>query len=98
MRLRMSKARTHIFVSGGVQGVFFRSATAETADGLGLNGWVRNLSDGRVEIIAEGKKEAARSLIEWCYQGTPAAQVAAVEVLWETPTGEFARFEQRHTF
>ena len=94
----MPKVRAHIFVSGRVQGVFFRSAAAETADGLNLNGWVRNLSDGRVEIVAEGDKEAAQSLIDWCYDGPPNAQVGGVEILWETPTGEFSSFEQKHTF
>ncbi|MFA5867559.1 MAG: acylphosphatase [Actinomycetota bacterium] len=94
----MPESRAHIFVSGHVQGVFFRAAAAETADGLDLCGWVRNLSDGRVEIVAEGNKEAARRLIDWCYEGPPAAQVAGVEIQWETPTGEFTTFEQKHTF
>ncbi len=94
----MPETRAHVFVSGRVQGVFFRSATAENADKFGLRGWVRNLSDGRVEIVAEGDKEAARSLIDWCYEGPPAAQVNDVEVRWETPTAEFTSFEQRHTF
>jgi len=51
-----------------------------------------------VEIVAEGNKEAARRLIDWCYEGPPAAQVAGVEIQWETPTGEFTTFEQKHTF
>jgi acylphosphatase len=94
----MPEARAHIFVSGRVQGVFFRGDTVERADRLQLTGWARNLSDGRVEIVAEGGKEAAQSLIDWCWQGPTDAQVSDVEILWETPTGEFNGFEQKHTF
>lgn len=97
-RLKMPDSRAHVFVSGRVQGVFFRSMTAEVADAEGLTGWVRNLADGRVEIVAEGGKEEAQRLIDWCYDGPPKAIVTEVEILWETPTGEFTTFEQKHTF
>jgi acylphosphatase len=98
MRSERPEARAHVFVSGRVQGVFFRGETVDQAVSLGLSGWVRNLSDGRVEIVAEGAKEDAQSLIDWCYDGPPAAVVTGVEILWETSTGEFNTFEQKHTF
>lgn len=94
----MPDSRAHVFVSGYVQGVFFRSMTADVAAAQDLTGWVRNLSDGRVEIVAEGAKERCQRLIDWCYEGPANARVDKVEILWETPTGEFKTFEQKHTF
>lgn len=85
--------QVHILVSGRVQGVFFRSRTQEEAQKLGLVGWVRNTSDGRVEIVAEGKKEKLEELISWCKKGPLFAKVEDVEVEWQEPTGEFQSFE-----
>lgn len=68
-------------VSGRVQGVFFRQGTADTATRLGLDGWVRNLPDGRVEGIAAGSPEALAELRGWLDRGPPAARVDGVE--WE---------------
>lgn len=85
-------ARAHIFVSGRVQGVFYRARTRETALAHGLTGWVRNCADGRVEVLMEGEKENVTRVISWCRQGPPAAYVADVETLWEEPTGEFFDF------
>lgn len=79
--------RAHVFVSGEVQGVFFRSNTRQQAVRLGLKGWVRNLRDGRVEAVFEGEDAAIRRIIEWCHEGPPHATVERVEVLWEDPTG-----------
>lgn len=62
-------------VSGKVQGVFFRASTRNEALRLGLNGYARNLADGRVEVVAEGRPEALRELEQWLWQGPPAAQV-----------------------
>lgn len=62
-------------VSGKVQGVFFRASTRNEALRLGLNGYARNLADGRVEVVAEGRLEALRELEQWLWQGPPAAQV-----------------------
>ncbi len=86
------RSRVHITVSGRVQGVFFRANTVDVARRLGLVGFVRNLPDGRVEVVAEGEEEKLRELIAWCHQGPPLARVTGVEVRWETPTGEFADF------
>lgn len=69
-----------IFVSGRVQGVFYRKYTALKATELGVTGFVRNLPDGRVEILAEGTKEQISALETWCYRGSPKSQVTAVDV------------------
>ena len=69
------KALAHAFVSGRVQGVFFRSQTRHIADRYGVNGWVRNLPDGRVEAVFEGEKEAVEALIEFCKRGPSGASV-----------------------
>jgi acylphosphatase len=80
-------ARRHLWVSGRVQGVWYRGACAEQAHALGISGWARNLTDGRVEIAAEGAVEALDELVEWCRHGPPAARVTAVEVRAEEPEG-----------
>ena len=88
--------RAHIFVSGRVQGVFYRATTQEVAKRLRLKGWVRNLPDGRVEIVAEGPEDALKALIDWCWEGPPLAKVEDVKVIWEEPTGEFEDFVVRY--
>ena len=67
-------------VSGRVQGVYYRAATAERAAELGLTGWVKNLPDGRVEAVARGPLDALVELAAWLWQGPPAARVASVLV------------------
>jgi acylphosphatase len=79
--------RRHLFVSGRVQGVWYRGSCADVARGLGVAGWARNLPDGRVEVVAEGPDEAVQRLVEWCRQGPPAARVAGVEERSERPEG-----------
>ncbi|BBA33105.1 acylphosphatase [Methylocaldum marinum] len=89
--------RIHVFVSGLVQGVFFRAATRERAVALGIKGWVRNLPDGRVEILAEGASDRIAEFLDWCASGPPRAKVDALEVIDEIPSGGFVSFEvQRH--
>lgn len=82
------------FVSGRVQGVFFRASTRERAQQLGCRGYARNLVDGRVEVLAVGEPAAVDALIEWLWRGPPAAQVADVRCtdvvlgeLGEVPSG-----------
>lgn len=77
--------RAHVFVSGTVQGVFFRQATSEQARGAGVNGWVRNNADGRVEAVFEGSEDAVDSLVRWCHEGPPWAEVERVDVRREEP-------------
>ena len=86
------KKRAHIFVSGRVQGVFFRDHTQRLANSLNLTGWVRNLRDGRVEVLAEGDKENIEDLIKGLKQGPPLARVKKVDVEWGDYKGEFEDF------
>ena len=77
-------------VAGRVQGVYYRSATAEEARRLKLDGWVRNLTDGRVEVVAAGAPTAIATLASWLWQGPPAARVESVyleEWAEAVPTG-----------
>ena len=85
--------RIHAFVSGRVQGVFYRAETRKQAAGLSLTGWVRNLPDGRVEILAEGEEQCVHKLIAWCQQGPPRSRVDQVEEFAEEYTGEYGSFE-----
>ena len=82
------EVRAHVWFSGRVQGVFFRANTEKKARELGVRGWVRNLSDGRVETIFEGEESDVNALIEWCRTSQPYARVTDVEVAWEEPKGE----------
>jgi acylphosphatase len=91
------KVRAHIFVSGRVQGVFFRIETREQARKINITGWVRNTSDSRVEAIFEGKREDVEKMIEFCKSGPPAARVIKTDVQWEKYTGEFKTFKMRRT-
>lgn len=86
------KARAHIFVSGRVQGVFFRDHAQRWARSLGLTGWVKNLWDGRVELLTEGEQEDIEKLIARLKQGPPVAQVENVDVTWEEYKDEFSDF------
>jgi acylphosphatase len=67
-------------VAGRVQGVFYRSATADEARRLRLDGWVKNLPDGRVEVVAAGEAAAIAALARWLWQGPPAARVESVQL------------------
>ena len=90
------KARAHIFVSGWVQGVFFRDQTQKWANSLSITGWVRNLKDGRVEVMAEGDEEKVEDLISQLKQGPSLARVENVDVDWEDYKGEFEDFSITH--
>lgn len=65
-------------VAGRVQGVYYRASTQRRAEALGLTGWVRNLPDGRVELVAMGAEHALRELQDWLWQGPAQAQVTEV--------------------
>ena len=82
------RTRAHVFVSGRVQGVYFRATTRDTAEEQGVDGWVRNLQDGRVEAVFEGSEDAVESMVEFCHEGSPMAEVEDVEVEYEAPQGE----------
>ena len=85
--------RAHLFVTGYVQGVFYRHTAAKNARSRGLTGWVKNLPDGRVEAVIEGEEEPVRRLVEWCRSGPPHATVENVEVSWESFSGDFSGFQ-----
>lgn len=76
----MARICLHGFVSGRVQGVYYRQSTQQQAERLGIDGWVRNLVDGRVEVLLEGEEELVRELERWLYEGPADAEVVAVEV------------------
>ena len=78
--------RRHMWVSGTVQGVWYRGSCAEHARVFAVSG-CRNLPDGRVEVVAEGEPEAVDQLVQWCHQGPAYAYVTGVEVRAETPEG-----------
>lgn len=88
--------RTHVFISGRVQGVFFRSSTRDKAMELGITGWVRNLFDGRVEAVFEGEKENVEKIVQWCRKGNKIAKVEDVEIVYDKYTGEFNGFSIRY--
>jgi acylphosphatase len=87
--------RRHVWISGRVQGVWFRESTRRLALEAGVSGWVRNLPDGRVEAMFEGEEERVVRLIEFVRQGPPRARVASVEVVEEPPAAASGRFEVR---
>lgn len=89
----MNRCR-HYKVSGRVQGVFFRASTESTARRLGLTGWVRNLPDGGVELVACGDESKLQELEQWLWQGPPHARVEQVTGR-EVPTQLFSGFSVR---
>jgi acylphosphatase len=90
------KARAKVLVSGRVQGVLFRARTIQKAVRQSVNGWVRNLPDGRAEAVFEGEKEAVDMMVDFCREGPRGAMVLGVDVKWEPFTGEFKDFKIRH--
>jgi acylphosphatase len=80
--------RAHVVISGRVQGVFFRTETAQRARSLSLVGWVRNRHEGTVEAVFEGPSERVDSMVQWCEHGPSGAAVEDVDVRWEPPAGE----------
>lgn len=88
----MTKIRAHIFVSGKVQGVFFRQNTKRQAQSRGVSGWVSNLPDGRVEAVFEGEKDAVNAVVDYCRHGPSFAKVEHVDVTVEDFKGEFEGF------
>ena len=75
--------RAHVFITGRVQGVFFRHATSQEATQRGVTGWVRNLPDERVEAVFEGSRGAVDEMVGWCKRGPQYAVVEDLVVTWE---------------
>jgi len=93
MSVQSNIKAVHAFISGRVQGVFYRASAYDEAKRLGLKGWVKNLPDGRVELYAEGPAKTVDALIAWCWKGPPAARVDAIEAEELEPTGVHSSFE-----
>ncbi len=92
----MENKRVRLIIKGRVQGVWFRDSTRRQANRLGVSGWVRNLPDGSVEVLAEGPADKVEKLVEWCHEGPPAARVDKVIQDQEAWRGEFDTFEIRY--
>jgi acylphosphatase len=90
------KVGAHVFITGRVQGVFFRSKTRNEAKNHGVTGWVRNLPDGRVEAIFEGNKENIEKLIDFVGKGPSGAKVTDLKINWQDYNGKFNDFEVRY--
>ncbi len=88
----MAKTRAHVYVTGRVQGVFFRQNTERQAQSQGVVGWVKNLDDGRVEAVFEGEEKAVKALVEFCHHGPKGASVTNTIVEWEPFKEEFQNF------
>ena len=88
----MKKRRAHVWITGRVQGVFFRAYARDAAQLLGITGWVRNLPGGAVEAVFEGDADKVENMMEWCYEGSPLSRVDRVEVHEEDYTGDFDIF------
>ncbi|MFC6976100.1 acylphosphatase [Halomicroarcula sp. GCM10025709] len=83
----MARTRAHVYVSGRVQGVYYRATTRETAREQGVDGWVTNLDDGRVEAVFEGSEDDIEAMLDFCHEGSKRANVTDVEVTYEDPEG-----------
>ena len=88
--------RVHVFISGRVQGVFFRAKTRSEAIQNNVMGWVRNMPDGRVEAVFEGTPEGVDHMVNWCRTGPSLAVVDGVDVLEEPCSGAFNDFRIRY--
>ena len=90
-------SRVHVFVSGRVQGVAYRYFVERRAAEIPVTGWVRNLRDGRVEIMAEGEKADLESFLGFLRQGPRMANVDDLDILWEDYRGEYKDFRIEFT-
>ena len=88
--------RIHAYVSGRVQAVGFRWTTLDVARQLHVVGWVKNLRDGRVEVVAEAEEDVLKEFIEYLRRGPRYAKVKGVEVKWLDSTGEFQEFKMKY--
>ena len=89
------ESAAEILIEGRVQGVGYRDYARRRASGLGLEGWVANLRDGRVRLRVEGQREQIEALVRALEQGPPLSRVAKVDVHWVAPAGTFAGFDVR---
>ena len=90
-----SRARLTMRIRGRVQGVMFRVSAADEARAMGITGCARNMNDGSVEIVADGRVENLRMLAVWAHLGPPGARVSEVDEIWSDYQDEFATFMVR---
>jgi acylphosphatase len=84
----MKKSEKHIFISGRVQGVGFRHFTKSNAKKLGLTGWVKNLPDGRVEVLIQGSENQISEMLKLLEKGPPAAKVTSLSIAHESDAAD----------
>ena len=84
--------RIHLLIIGKVQNVSYRINAKRKAEEFDLAGWVKNTPDGRVEILAEGKKENLEKMIDWCHNGSDYAIVSEVKIEWVESEEKFDKF------
>src|SRR5512143_2783991 len=83
-----ARVRAHAWISGRVQGGYFRAYAEDEAAFRKVAGWIRNTPDGRVEAVFEGAAAAVEAMIRWSHRGSPASQVTGVDVTWEEIRGD----------
>ncbi|MBI2548294.1 acylphosphatase [Candidatus Woesearchaeota archaeon] len=88
--------QVHLIITGRVQGVSFRYSTKQKAQDLGITGWVRNIPNNAVEVVAEGYEETLQQFIVWCHKGSLLANVTSVKVTEKQYTGKFTSFDIRY--
>ncbi|MBK6813045.1 MAG: acylphosphatase [Sandaracinaceae bacterium] len=88
----MGQKRIQLICRGRVQGVYFRALCASRSSSERLSGWVKNRSDGSVELIVEGEEDAVKDFLQWAQTGPSTARVDKVETKWRSYTGEFSGF------
>jgi acylphosphatase len=88
--------RLHVYYGVRVQGVGFRMTAEETAQQLGVTGWVKNLRDGRVELVVEGEEESLKQFLAEVRTSAMKNFIQRVDVSWSNATGEFHEFEIRY--
>lgn len=91
----MAIEQIHLLIRGRVQGVFYRKSAAEAANALKLKGFVRNLDDGRVELVAQGEKKQLLAILQWCQDGPPLALVEEIDSTWTKDLDTFQSFQIR---
>ncbi|MBU1913485.1 MAG: acylphosphatase [Candidatus Omnitrophica bacterium] len=84
--------RAHVFYSGRVQGIGFRYTAQNIAENLGIYGWVKNLEDGRVEIVAESEEKNLKEFLDKISKGPLGRYIKDMDVAWENPSKEFNDF------
>jgi acylphosphatase len=90
------RTRVRLRITGRVQGVWYRGATEAEARKLGVDGWVRNCSDGSVEALIEGDPSMVAALVTWCRTGPPGARVTDVAECPEPPSDDLVGFRIHH--